>query len=1372
MAQAGAQVTLEQSLAGFLAIDRRLAIAAGRELPTRATGAVLFADLVGFTTLVETLGNELGPRRGAEELSLHMSRLFETLTAQVHAWGGSVVTFIGDAMLCWFGATDTGSPDESGARAARAAFALQRAIASFTQMRAANGRSISFALKVGIASGTARRLVLGSESERLYDLLAGSTVDRAVSAANRARPGEVVVSRETLRDAALSAAANVEASSEYVPVVAPQSQPAPAPWPANETNVAASKLRPWLPAAVFERLTSEQSFLAEFRSAIPLFLHFEGIDVDADAAGPDLDAFVRKAGETVRHYGGELLQVVAGDKGNHLYATFGVPVAHDDDEERAMSAALDLRDVAAQSPGIQSTRIGLSRGRTFVGLFGAPSRHSYAALGDTVNLAARLVAHATPGQVLVSDRIKSDAAFTLAARGTIQVKGRAEAVAVRELVARRDDAPTRRREHAGELVGRERELDALLAALDQRRAESFAAAIDGEAGIGKSRLLGAIVGRMQGARVLAGWADSVGRQSAYDAWVGVLRALVSAASDSSESRREALTARLAELGPEATRRAPLLAPLLRLDIPDNELTVQMTGDVRANNTRSLVADLLAYAAKDTALLLTFEDAHWFDSASWALLREVRRRLGNLKIVITARPASEHDAAAAVEYRRFLQEPHTLHAPLGALPPEDALLLACRRLGVTTLPPAVARAVRQRAEGNPLYVQELVLAMVDAGHIVVRNGECTLASGVKEEALAEYPETVEGIVASRVDRLSPDEQLTVKVASVIGRRFPVDALRDVHPATPKRESLDGWLATLEQRGLTAPDVVDGRPAFTFTHAILQQVVYDSLLFAHRKGLHRSVAEWIEREEQSDLTPHYPALARHWEVAGDVVRTIDYLERAGEQATKLFANDEAVSFITKAQRLLKEQTAAAAVAPRERQAKWSRLLGKAHFGMGDLDTGYEAMREALRLLGRPEPGRTAMAFGLLGHVVIQTGHRIVGARWLSRIGNRDAALESAEIYQLLTTPYFARGDWLGGLYSNWYSANIAERYEADARSSGLLALSLTNLAGAWLNLVPIRRIGDWYLHTARARALADGDFGALGWNYLVEATVRVMNCNVDEAQRPLDAARRIYRELGDSRRWEEMTWFLTSWHFYCGRYDASLAAGQEQLASAQARDDVESQLLARNQLALVAVARNDASEAATQLTEAVRLHERGGNLAERVCTLGIRALALARAGDTGSAVETLQTVSPLLDQLGISNLAIEGFSCMVEAVIAIEDAGVVDPSLRKLARKAWRLLARNANAMSRVHRARALIFDGALARREGRVARATKRWPRAIARADRDHLPYESARARLEWATERPSSDTKRAEHLDLAVATFQRLGTPLELARAEQLRQGN
>lgn len=1366
MAQADAQVTLEQSLAGFLAIDRRLAIAAGRELPSRATGAVLFADLVGFTSLVETLGNELGPRRGAEELSLHMSRLFERLTAHVHAWGGSVITFIGDAMLCFFDASESGLSDESSARAAQAAFALQNTIDSFSQVRAANGRAISFALKVGIASGSVRRLLLGSHSERLYDLLAGSTVDQAVSAANRARPGEVVVARETLRLTGLRAAPTADANSEFVPVLPAAAAPAPSPWPVHETSVAAATLKPWLPAAVFERLTSEQSFLAEFRSAIPLFLHFEGIDVDADAAGAALDAFVSAAGELVMHYGGELLQVVAGDKGNHLYATFGVPVAHDDDEERAMAAALELRDLAARSPGIQTTRIGLSRGRTFVGLFGAPSRHSYAALGDTVNLAARLMGHASPGQVLVSDRIKSDAAFTFVARGTIQVKGRAEPVALRELVARRDDAPARRREHAGELVGRERELAQLLAAIDEPREASFVAAIDGEAGIGKSRLLGALVSSVQGARVLAGWADSVGRQSAYHAWVGVLRSLVGGASETSESRREALTERLAELGPEATRRAPLLAPLLRLEIPDNDLTAQMTGDVRANNTRMLVADLLAHAAKDAALVLTLEDAHWFDSASWALLREVRRRVANLKIVLTARPASEHDAAAAAEYRRFLQEPHTLHVPLGALPTEDALLLACRRLDVSALPPAVARAVRLRAEGNPLYVQELVLAMLDAGHIIVRNGECAIASGLNEDALAEYPETVEGIVASRIDRLSPEEQLTVKIASVFGRRVPVEALRDVHPAAPQREALDKWLATLEQRGLTAPDVVDGRAAFTFTHAILQQVVYDSLLFAHRKGLHRSVAEWIEREE-SDLTPHYPALARHWEVAGDVARTIDYLERAGEQATLLFANDEAVSFITKAQRLVKEQSAGE-VAPRERQAKWSRLLGKALLGSGDIDAGYAAMRDALRLLRRPEPGRGRMALGLLGHVVIQTGHRLVGARWLSRVGDRNAAVESAEIYQLLTTPYFVRGDWLGGLYSNWYTANVAERYAADERSSGLLALALTNLGGAWLNIVPIRRIGDWYLHAARERALADRDFRALGWNYLVEASVRVLNCNVDEAQRPLDEARRILRELGDSRRWEEVTYFLTTWHFYCGRYDASVAAAREQLTSAQSRDDSESQLLARNQLALVAVVRGESDAAATHLADAVRLHERGGNLAERVCTLGIKALALARAGDVNAAVETLRTVSSLLDQLGISNLAIEGFSCMVEAVMALEDAGHVDPSLRTLARKAWRLLAKNANTLSRVHKTRALVLDGVLARREGHASRATKRWPRAIARAERDHVPYESARARLEWVSELPENTEGRAEHLDLAITTFKQLGTRHELARAEHL----
>jgi hypothetical protein len=284
--------------------------------------------------------------------------------------------------------------------------------------------------------------------------------------------------------------------------------------------------------------------------------------------------------------------------------------------------------------------------------------------------------------------------------------------------------------------------------------------------------------------------------------------------------------------------------------------------------------------------------------------------------------------------------------------------------------------------------------------------------------------------------------------------------------------------------------------------------------------------------------------------------------------------------------------------------------------------------------------------------------------------------------------------------------------------------------------------------------------------------VMNCNFDEAQKPLDEARRIFRELGDSRRWEEMTWFLTSWHFYCGRYDESAAAGQEQLASAQARDDVESQLLARNQLAMIAVLRNESNEATSQLAEAVRLHDRGGNLAERVCTLGILALAQARAGDMASALATLHTASALLDQLGMSNLAIEGFSAMVEAVLAIDDAGAADAPLRALARKTVRMLTKNASMLSRVHRARAMILDAALLRREDRTARTTKKWSRAVERAERDHLPYESARARLEWAVDLPSDDPKRAEHLDSALATFQRLGTPLERARAERLRQGS
>ncbi len=379
----------------YLPQDRWRALARGVALPESTTGATLFADISGFTQLTESFTQALGPRRGAEELSRQINAVYDALIAAIEHYGGSVITFAGDAITCWFDSRSLLSlPAEPGECAVAAALALQATMAAFPAL----------GLKVVVTSGPARRYVVGDPAQQWLDVLAGATLARLATAEHLAARGEILV------DAALAAGLPIAAwrtaeNGERFAVVPPSAHallPAGASLPLTalpELIPEAAVLRPYILPAVWER---EQSglgaFLTELRPAVALFLHFTGLDYDGDAeAQRQLNDFICRAQVLVARYEGALLQLNIGDKGSYLYAVFGAPIAHEDDARRAVQAALALRQLSATLAWLPPVQIGLAQGVMRTGAYGGQTRRTYGALGEAVNLAARLMEAAAPG---------------------------------------------------------------------------------------------------------------------------------------------------------------------------------------------------------------------------------------------------------------------------------------------------------------------------------------------------------------------------------------------------------------------------------------------------------------------------------------------------------------------------------------------------------------------------------------------------------------------------------------------------------------------------------------------------------------------------------------------------------------------------------------------------------------------------------------------------------------------------------------------------------------------------------------------------------------------------------------------------------------
>ena len=351
-------------------MDRRQAMAEGHDLPTRTRGAALFADISGFTPLTEALVRELGARRGADELTRQLNRVFGALIGELYRYHGSVIGFSGDAITCWLDGDD-------GLQATACALDMQQAMGQFAAVETPSGSVISLAMKAAVAAGPVRRFQVGDPQIHCMDVLAGATLDRMAAGEHLAEKGEVVVGREALARIAdqvrISAwRSDAETSARYgvVTHLCDRTVVATERWlslgPAALTE---AQLRPWILSPVRERLRAGQGrFLAEMRPVVALFLRFGGLDFDHDnAAGTKLDAYVRWVQRVLASYDGYLLRLTIGDKGCYLLATFGALTAHDDDPCRAVAAALDLQSPPPELEYAKAVRIGISQGQVRTG---------------------------------------------------------------------------------------------------------------------------------------------------------------------------------------------------------------------------------------------------------------------------------------------------------------------------------------------------------------------------------------------------------------------------------------------------------------------------------------------------------------------------------------------------------------------------------------------------------------------------------------------------------------------------------------------------------------------------------------------------------------------------------------------------------------------------------------------------------------------------------------------------------------------------------------------------------------------------------------------------------------------------------------------
>ena len=702
--------------------------------------------------------------------------------------------------------------------------------------------------------------------------------------------------------------------------------------PTTDSSAAARPPTSYTPRHLAERILTEgRALRGERKEVTVLFVDVQGSTELAGALDPEefhavLDGAFQIMLDAVHRWEGTVNQFT----GDGIMALFGAPIAHEDHARRACHAALEIQrgfgEYAARLRrekgfGIQ-VRLGLNSGPVVVGAIGDDLRMDYTAQGLTTNLAARMQQAADPGSIVMAPPTSRlvEGYFRVRPLGVLHVRGAAEPVEAFVLdgegtVVSRLQASLRR--GVSPFRGRETEL-ALLGEAWERAAAGRGDAIClvGEPGIGKSRLVYELQRHLGLPQRIEGAAQAYARGAAYFAFRPLLRQLATLAPDDDlAAAREGLHRRLWDLSPDLAAFVPDVLPILGTSCETLAMLRDAPADGRRDRVQDAVVAWMAAECRQAPRLVLIEDVHWLDPSSEDLCRRLATAARGLPLLIlmTSRlplAGSKLEVAGVREIR------------LRSLGPEDIHALVDAQLDPYPARENLRRAVAERAQGNPFYVEELVRAFRERGDLVLAGG----AYDLSEAAAAVVPPGLHALIAARIDRLPPSARELIADASVLGKRFLLAHLRALVPD----ERFEEDLAQLERRDLLDREAGGAIVLLGFHHVLTQEVVYGALLQADRKARHRRAAETIESLYRGRTEEVCDQLAHHWARSDRPVAALPYLVTAADGAVAMGANQEAISHLQGALELTTAHPDA--IGAQQRDALRLKLAGL-HFVVGE-------------------------------------------------------------------------------------------------------------------------------------------------------------------------------------------------------------------------------------------------------------------------------------------------------------------------------------------------------------------------------------------------------------------------------------------------------
>lgn len=866
-------------------------------------GTLAFVDISGFTALSERLST-LG-KAGAEVLTDVIDSTFVPLLEAAYDCGGGLLKFGGDALLMLF------SDEGHAARGARAVFDMRELLRQIGHVETPAG-SATLNMHAAVHTGHFDFFLVGHTHREL--LVTGPGATATVDMESHSEAGEILVSPAVA--AALDSACVGDARGpglllEACPDVRGALDPLPDP-----TGLA---LEQALPAALRDQLLEVGPLEGEHRQCAVAFIRYQAFDALIGREGPEaaagaLDELVSSVQRATDDHGVTFLQSDIDRDGGKIILVAGAPQTHGDNEERLLRTVRAIVDASPPLP----LHVGVSRGRIFAGQVGFRYRRTYTVMGDTVSLAARLMGRAAAGEIIVAaeafergnDRFEAEALEPFAVKG-LSAPVRAFALgALRHTRATVDETRL-------PFVGRERERELLAAsAVSAREGVGTLVELVGEAGIGKSRLADELRESCTDMVSLSVRCEQYESTTPYHPFRPLLTSLLDVELNGSAARnRDVLSVQLAAIDEELVPWAPLFAAPLDVDVESTPEVDDLDPAFLRPRLHAVLTSLLSRLL-DSPTLLLFDDVHWMDDASSELLRHLAKQL-------PVRPWLTCTTRRPVE-GGFTAADGALTLELEPLAPDDARALVEAAAGDRVLSVEAATALAERGAGNPLFLQELATAGVDAG---------------------ELPETVEALLAARIDGLAPGERALLRWASVFGNSFSGPLIAEVlSDEQSDATSFEVGLGEFVERDPEEPD------GFRFRHTLVRDVAYEGLSYKRRRDLHGRAAEAIERRHAANPGEAAELLSLHFLRAGRWSQAWEYSLQAGRRAQEKWANVEAAEFYRRA---LESARHLPDLEPREIAAVWEALADCLRLA-GRLDDAAHALAEARKATAKGSGG----------------------------------------------------------------------------------------------------------------------------------------------------------------------------------------------------------------------------------------------------------------------------------------------------------------------------------------------------------------------------------------------------------------------------------